>query len=74
MKGDNGELSVVAASLKADGHKSILSTGNPELFTTGSRSCDPDPVNGVGKGNNGGRYKASAPETARMDGVALGCP
>ena len=81
VKGDNGELSVgshygvktsAAASLKAGGHKSILSAGNPRLFTAGSRSRDPDPVNGVGKGNNGGRYKASAPETARMDGVALG--
>ena len=81
VKGDNGELSVgshygiktsAAASLKAGGHKSILSAGNPGLFTAGSGSRDPDPVNGVGKGNNGSRYKASAPETARMDGVALG--
>ena len=81
VKGDNGELSVgshygiktsAVASLKAGGHKSILSAGNPGLFTARSGSRDPDPVNGVGKGNNGGRYKASAPETARMDGVALG--
>ena len=83
MKGDNGELSVgshygiktsAATTLKADGHKSIMSAGNPGLFTTGSGSRDLDPVKGVGKGNNGDRNKASAPapETARMDGVALG--
>ena len=80
VKGDNGELSgshygvktSAAASLKVGGHKSILSAGNPGLFMVGSRSRDPDPVNGVGKGNNGARYKASAPKTTRMDDAALG--
>ena len=81
VKGDNGELSVgahygvktsAAASLKAGGHKLILSAGNPGMFTAGSGSRDPDPVNGVGKGNNGDRYKASTLETTRMEGIALG--
>ena len=81
VKGDNGELSVgshygvktsAATTLKVVGHKSIMSAGNPGLFTAGSGSRDLDLVNGVGKGNNGDRYKASAPETARRDGVALG--
>ena len=65
---------------KADAHMEYAPVaGNTRLFTAGSETRVPDPVEGVGFGINGGRMmgylvgdKVSTPETTRSDGGAQG--
>ena len=62
----NGIASVVGTTRRAGGHKSMLSAANSRMFTVEYGSRVRDPVKGEGKGNNGGRYRLSAPETTGM--------
>ena len=79
MGGGNGGMRLVTATFsKADAHmESTPVAGNTRLFTAGSETRVPDPVEGVGFGINGGRMmgylvgdKVSTPETPRSDGGA----
>ena len=52
--------------------QSMAPAGNFALVTAGSGSRGPDSVVGLGNGIGSGRYKVTAPMTARMEEITLG--